>query len=296
MRLGLALLLVILGGYALPASAQEQNPNILKEVIDEDAVAEGLTEDSAGEEPPEMLDLQNIPGWQELGISIDEPVPFNIRKEAMKEAALSYGARGGLARRTFEIRAEIERRETYMDKVYDFRQLLIAAPSGLMIEPPIVSESLDALLISNSGTEAAVADTVYNINRNARIVSAARTWRQYMERDWGKVEPPPDILRPRDAEERKYWRDLIAQGWAEGYRQADEVFEQDLLELNAHFQGMVRYKQLLAKGLVTPPYTIMVDRGVSGGGEEMKIGDRAVRMTGLPTLTPKTQQWLPVNP
>ncbi|MBI1327288.1 MAG: type IV secretion system protein DotC [Alphaproteobacteria bacterium] len=257
---------------------------------------EGLTEDSSGEIPPNLLDLQEIPGWQEKGVSQDEPVPFNIRKEAMKEAALSFGARGGLARRTFEIRAEIERRRNYLDKVYDFRQLLIAAPSGLVIEPPIVSESLDALLISNSGTEAAVADTIYNINRNARIVSAARTWRQYLERDWGKVEPPPDILRPRDNEERQYWRELISQGWAEGYKQADEVFEQDLLELNAHFQGMVRYKQLLAKGMITPPYTMMVDRGVSGGGEEMKVGDRAIRMTGLPTLTPRTKEWQPVNP
>ncbi|MFO4987361.1 type IV secretory system conjugative DNA transfer family protein, partial [Salmonella enterica subsp. enterica serovar 1,4,[5],12:i:-] len=77
--------------------------------------------------------------------------------------ALSYGARGGLAWRTYQIRTEMETRARYLDKVFDFRQLLIPAPSGLMIEPPIIGEAVDAMLINKGGQEAAVADRVYNI-------------------------------------------------------------------------------------------------------------------------------------
>ena len=40
------------------------------------------------------------------------------------------------------------------------------------------------MVIKNGGSEAAVADTVLDINKNAKIVSAARNWRQYLIQVW----------------------------------------------------------------------------------------------------------------
>lgn len=222
-------------------------------------------------------------------------LPIDIRNDAMREAALSYGARGGLAWRTYQIRQEMETRSRYLDKVFDFRQLLIAAPSGLLIEPPIIGESVNAMIIDNGGQEAAVADRVYNIGRNARIVSTARTWRAYLERQWGGVSPPPDILLPVTKEDQKKWDDWFDEGWKAGVEQADEIFQADLNKLTADYQGMVRYRTLLSQGMVSPPYALQVDRGVTGGGNEMRVGDRAVSITGQPALQTETQQWSPVN-
>lgn len=223
----------------------------------------------------------------------DKPaLPMDIRNDAVKESALSYGARGGLAWRTYQIRQEMETRSRYLDQVYDFRQLLIAAPSGLLIEPPVIAEAVDAMIIEQGGLEAAVADRVYNIGRNARIVSAPRTWRAYLERQWGdEVTPPPDILRPETADERKKWEDWFDRGWKAGVEQADEIFQADLNKLTADYQGMVRYRTLLSQGMVSPPYALQVDRGVTGGGDEMRVGDRAVSITGLPRLQTGTQEW-----
>ncbi len=225
----------------------------------------------------------------------ESAMPFEIRNDAMREAAMSYGARGGLAWRTYEIRKEIEARARYLDKVYDFRQLLIPAASGLMIEPPIIGESLDAMIINQGGQEAAVADRVYNIGRNARIVSTSRTWRAYLERQWGDVAPPPDILLPVDKEEEKKWDDWFESGWKAGIEQGDEIFQADLNKLTADYQGMVRYRVLLSQGMVSPPYALQVDRGVTGGGNEMRVGDRAVTITGLPALKTEAQEWQPAN-
>ncbi len=245
--------------------------------------------------PPSLRDLQEIPSMSKELIEGDKSLPLDIRKEALKEAALSYGARGGLAARTYEIRRELDTRASYMDKVFDFRQLLIAAPSGLMIEPPVISESLNALIIEGDGQTAAVSDSIYNINANAKIVSAARNWRQYLERDWGSVDDPPEILRPKDKIEREYWRELVEQGWREGYSQADEIFEQDLNMMVADYNGMIRYRQLLTQGMVSPPFALQVDRGVTGGGNLMRVGDRAVKITGQPQLITGHEQWLPAN-
>lgn len=249
----------------------------------------------AQEQPPTLKDLKYIEPLIPVKEEGEEGLPFDLRRDSMKEAALSLGARGGLAWRTYYIRQELKERESYLDRVFDFRQLLIPAPSGLLIEPPVIGESIDAMIIDGGGIEAAVADRVYNISRNAKIVSAPRTWRAYLEREWGGVAPPPDILLPRDEKEREEWIMWVDKGFQEGIDQADEIFQTDLNQLVADYQGMIRYRTLLTQGMVSPPYALQVDRGVTGGGNEMRVGDRAVSITNLPALRPGYQEWKPAN-
>ena len=243
--------------------------------------------------PPTLQEIQNAERKNE---AIEESgMPINIRLDALKEAAVSYGARAGLVARTYEIRLETDKRARYLDKVYNFTQLLVAAPSGLLIEPPIVSEAANAMLIDMDGQQAAVSDRIYNIINNARIVSAPRNWRSYLEREWGDVEPPPDILLPENDEERETWVKYVTLGWEQGSKQANEVFEEDLNLLNADFQGMIRYRMLLSQGMISSPYALQVDRGVTGGGDEMRIGDRAVQITGVPELMTGFEEWQPAS-
>lgn len=246
------------------------------------------------DKPMDLNALINIKRENKI-IDNASPLPLEIKGDAQKEAAISYGARGGLAWRTWHIRNEMETRARYLDKVFDFRQLLIPAPSGLLIEPPVIGEAMDAMLIDNRGMEAAVADRVLNIGQNARIVSAPRTWRSYLERQWGVIESPPDILRPSTRAERELWEQNIRKGWDLGIAQADEIFQADLNKLVADYQGMVRYRSLLAQGMVSPPYALQVDRGVTGGGDEMRIGDRALSLTELPKLQTRVEEWQSVN-
>ena len=244
--------------------------------------------------PMSLRQLQNLEKESPLGEE-EAGLPLDIRRDAIKEAAISLGARGGLAWKSYDIRQELERRSRSLDKVFNFRQLLIAAPSGLLIEPPIISESINDMLIESDGQQAAVSDRMYNIINNARIVSTARTWRTYLERDWGEVIPPPDVLRPEDEEERALWTELVSKGWEEGVRQADEIFQDDLNMLTADFEGMIRYRTLLTQGMVSQPYALQVDRGITGDGNEMRIGDRAIQITGVPELMTGSNEWQPAN-
>ena len=151
------------------------------------------------------------------------------------------------------------------------------------------------MIIDSSGQNAAVADQVLNIGRNARIVSAPRTWRAYLERQWGDVSPPPDILRPENPLERDQWNAAVAEGWKAGVQQADDIFQTDLNKLVADYQGMIRYRTLLSQGMVSPPYALQTDRGVTGGGSEMRVGDRALTITAPPALKPQYNQWSPAD-
>ena len=246
---------------------------------------------AASPPPPILKDLQEQKGGI-LDTGKAEEIGLQIRNDALREAALSYGARGGLAYRTFEIQRRLAEYDTSLTKIFDFGRLLVAGPSALLIEPPIVSEAQRAVLVNGGGQQAAVADRVYRINRAARIVTAARNWRLYMERDWGVVDPPPGLLLPRTEEERKQWRKLVSEGWTAGVQQAEETFESDLDRLTNDFVGMVRYRELLAQGMISAPYALHEDRGVTGGGTEMRVGDRGVAITGPSALIPRSDKWI----
>ncbi len=221
---------------------------------------------------------------------LDE-VDLDIRRDAQRQAALSFGARGGLAKRNYEINESLRGYEDAMDRVFDFRRLLIHAPSGMMIEPPIIRESIDALTVIDNGMEAAVSDKIYNISKNAKITTAPRNWREYLRHDWSEVKPPPSILWPRDEAEEIRWSNWVSEGFEQGYTQAEEMFDANLARLTSDFNGMVRYKMLLAKGLVSSPFATHEDRGVTGGGEEMRIGDRAIRITQPSAFNTHPEDW-----
>lgn len=247
--------------------------------------------------PPSLAEMQDlqVAAVGQKKEEANEDLNPEIRMEGLKEAALSYGARGGLASRTYEIRETLLKKEAYLDRIYDFKRLLITAPSGLMIEPPVISEAEDAMIIGEQGQTAAVADRVYNINVDAQIVAAPRNWRAYLERDWGDVTPPPAILYPETESERTFWLNALKEGWEQGVAQANEVFQADLDRLNADFRGMIRYRMLLAQGIVSAPFTLQTDRGITGGGKEMRVGDRALQITGPSQLQTGAYQWQPAS-
>jgi len=252
-------------------------------------------DNSVSPPPPSLSDLQNEAAPAEDDSPKTNTIGLRIRVDATREAALSYGARGGLAHRTFEIQRRLAEYDASLSKAFNFSRLLIAAPSGLLIEPPIVSEAQQAVLVNAGGQAAAVADRIYRINRVARIVTAARDWRLYLERDWGRVDPPAAILLPKTDEEKAAWAAYVRQGWEQGIKQAEETFESDVDRMTNDYTGMVRYRELLAQGMISKPYALADDRGVTGGGTEMRVGDRGVTITGQSSLISKSSAWIPAN-
>jgi defect in organelle trafficking protein DotC len=267
--------------FGMPAVVKEPNP------LDEMPV------------PPPMEHLQNINQTEGQNISDDlvtKKMSIDMRRESQREAALSYGARGGLAKRAYEIMEEMRGYEATLDKVFNFRALLIRAPSGLLIEPPMIRESLDATVITEGGNEAAVADQILKINKQAKIVTAPRDWRQYLEMDYAPViVPPPRVLWPKNAKEQASWNGWVKQGWKEGYEQGEQIFEANIAQMVADYSGMVRYRMLLAEGKVSQPYALQEDRGVTGGRNEMRVGDRALRITGPSQFLTGADLWKPAD-
>lgn len=252
--------------------------------------------------PPELDRLQDVHKTHGTTYNVtdaeieEELLNLDIRRDAQREAALSYGARGGLAKRQYQVAERLDDFEQVMDGVFNFRALLVRAPSGLLIEPPIVRESLDNILITNDGNEAAVADQILDINKQAKIVAAARDWRNYLTPEYEtEITPPPRVLWPKDDKEQMEWNSWVKQGWTAGYNQGEETFETNLNQLVSDYNGMVRYRTLLAEGKISAPYAMHEERGVTGGKNLMRVGDRALRITGPSEFLTGSQEWKPAD-
>lgn len=253
--------------------------------------------------PPEMDRLQQVHTTYGTSYSVSDDligkeIALDMRKDAQREAALSYGARGGLAKRSYQIMERLRGFEPIFDKVFSFRQLLIKAPSGMLIEPPIVKETLDSMVITEGGNEAAVTDQLLKISKQAKIVSAPREWRQYLWMTYtAEITPPPRVLWPKDATEQAQWNEWVRQGWEEGYHQGDDIFERNLNQLVSDYNGMVRYRMMLAQGKVSQPYAMQEDRGITSANNrsEMRVGDRALRITGPSQFLTGAEEWKPAD-
>ena len=233
-----------------------------------------------GEAPPSLEALQDTRPNDQKGDGLKPG-----RAEELRAAAHVFGARGGLAGRSFAINEMLRRYEAELDTTYDFRSLVLPVGNGqTLMRPPIVSQAQMAFALGENGQVARETACVYEITREAQLTSAPPNWRTYLVRSWSKPERPADAALPRTDKEVEYWNKWVAEGWADGERQAVDIFLSDLGRLQRDITGMARYRVLLRAGRVEEPRVVFQTRAATGGRDTLHLDDRTIRITDQPGL------------
>lgn len=214
-----------------------------------------------------------------------------LRRPAMQEAATAYGARSGLAYASRAINKKLEAGAANLTRTYNFQGLMIQGPNGVMVNPPVIVEAVDAWESFDAGKTLRVADTVYEIVEQARFSSVAPMWQTYLISNFEEAPVPPDALLPRDEAEKGRWAQWVTDGWKKGEEQAQETFQSNLDRLNRDYTGMIRYRVLLEEGKVSAPVMAEGNLGNTGTGQDMRINDRAIRITQDPSLQVNPTGW-----
>jgi len=238
-------------------------------------------------------DTDSIENLQKMG----NPANHNTSKEAeakkiryvaIQETALSVGAQSGLAWRSKHIDEQLQKQKNTLDGIYNFNALIL----DNNVLPPVLLEGRNILNLSDPNT-IRIADRQYKIAKQARFVTTAPNWRQYLWMDYEKPEKPNETLLPQDVTEQRLWEYYVTIGWNEGAKQADIIFSNNIARLKEEFNGMLLYRKLLAQNMVSPPYVAATDLGVTGDSSEIHIDDRVLRITALPGLNPDSGGWRP---
>ena len=250
----------------------------------------GAAEDPlvVGTEPPPSLEaLQATRPGDENGNGLEPG-----RADMVRTAGLTYGAQGGLAARSFAINEMLRRYPAQLDAAYDFRTLVLPVGSGqTLMRPPIVSAAQMAFALGEGGQVARETSCIYQITRSAQLASAPPNWRLFLVRSWSPPRRPTDGVLPRTKQEVAYWNKWVAEGWAQGEKQAVEIFLSDLGRLERDIVGMARYRVLLRAGLVEPPKMAFRRRAVEGGRDSLHVGDQTIRITDQPGLNGNIRRW-----
>lgn len=220
------------------------------------------------------------------GVKDGEAAIGALRAHALRETALSLGARGGLAERALQINGTLLNYEPLLDKVFQFNGMLL----DNNVLPPVLVEARNTLNLSG-GDAIRAADRTYKILSQAKFISAAPTWREYLLMSYDIPTMPDRSLLPRNKPERIMWENDLEEGWRAGLQQAELIFVENINRLVRDYKGMILYRNLLAQRIVSEPYIATLDMGVTGGGNDMTVNDRLLRITSFPQLQADSSSW-----
>ena len=241
----------------------------------------------AAEPPPDLAALYELaPDGGGPSVKFAE----EKRHGAMRLAALGFGARAGLARRSWEIGAMLERLAPPLSAIYRFADLMLRE-HGFMVQPPVLAETRRAFRLGRGQARAASAWLVLRIVEPERIVSAPPHWRDYLVRSWRTPEAPLAALFPRTAPETALWGQWLAEGWAHGTALGGDIFAADLDRLNRTFEGVVRWHRLHLAGMVSAPGLTAVHAAATGHERLLRIGETSVRLDKRASFNLDTRAW-----
>lgn len=212
-----------------------------------------------------------------------------IRMEALKSAAMSLGACGGLAWEANIINNSLNSEGTFLDQAFDFNWLLLDHD----VLPPVLTQSNNTLNLADDQT-LRIDEKTYQIIKAARFVTAPPNWRDYLWMQFDKPAMPSRSLLPQSRPEAEIWNHYIREGWVNGVEQAQAIFAANLNRLKRDMLGIVLYRILLAEHMVSAPFVASADLGVTGDATQLRINDQVMRITAQSALQPDSKKWKPV--
>jgi len=229
--------------------------------------------------PPPKVDVNPNPAEQ----------MSQMREDALKDVAMSVGAQSGLHWRSVRINEVLKQHSKELDITYDFNQLIL----DKNVLPPVLTEGRKTLNLDSPDT-IRLADQTYQIVTQAKFVTTPPTWRDYLWMDYPQPAVPDKGVLPHNNLEKKAWQKLAQKGWEEGIRQADIIYSENLSRLERDYKGMVLYRKLRTQNIVSAPFVSTKELGVTGGGSNMNVNDKVLKITALPALQPNSKRWRPV--
>jgi defect in organelle trafficking protein DotC len=210
----------------------------------------------------------------------------HLRQQALQDVARSIGIKHGLNNQLKNINNAITQKEVFLEKIYNFTPYLIYN----RVVPPVITEARD-LYNQDSDVAVRLSGAIYKIERQARLVSVAPNWREYLNFPVMKVNIEPGTLLPKNAQEKTVWSQAMSQGWLEGTTQANDMLAQSIDRLNRDYIGIIRFHRFAKEGKVTLPVLSESKFEMTKNAEKMVLDEQLLRLTVLPDFQTTMKDW-----
>ncbi len=211
-----------------------------------------------------------------------------MRKEALQEVAQQMGLAAGMNYQLKLKKKDFDAQAEELDQLYDFSNPIVLIANGVLA--PVLVEG-NANYSKNSDDEVLISDKKYKIESRAKFVSQYPTWRTYIRFSYPTIDEIPDAYVPKNDVEKRVWDEAVKEGWTQGIRQADLSVQESYDRMVRDYKGMIKYKQLLVQGLISPTVVAKANLGVTGGGNEMDVNTQVFRIQEHSGLVPNKREW-----
>lgn len=265
--------------YRSNVEVEIEQPLSFKEVRDLSApsLSSMLIEQDSGLTPEEQIQKEykkNAPDGREQAIML----------EGMK-----FGSQSALYERLTKYNNLLEANKFELGRVFNFAPLLLA---GGRVVPPVVDEMSDLQMVENQYTRRTVKKS-YKIIEQARVVDTPINWRHYLSVSVSKPTMPSKFALPIKGNQReeKIWANAVAKGWEAGLKQANNIMIQNTRKLERDYVGMLRYKIMLSKNMISSPIPSNVNLGVTSDESTLNIGEVIFEVVELPAFNKAAETW-----
>ena len=204
------------------------------------------------------------------------------RLDAVRMVAKSTGISHGRRWRQRKINQWLKEKNEFFATVFNFEQILL---DGVYL-PPRVDQVKGHVEKTQDGALRFTHQS-YRIASEPTLVTDVPTYLNYLYQRVDPIEPPNRLALPKEGTgEVQAWQEAILEGWKIGVRQANLEFEADKNLLVRDYSGMMRYLDLVAKGLISKPDLSAQNFGVmiSADGKRLNLSDEVVAIEREPTF------------
>lgn len=214
------------------------------------------------------------------------------RVRAVRQVGLAAGIHHGRRWRQRQINDWLSDRRKELSMTFNFEQVLI---DGVYLPPRV--EEVKAHVEKTEAGNLRFIRHAYRLASAPELVVSPPTFLNYLYQIPDPVDPPNTLGLPVSGTgEVRAWRDAVIEGWKVGVDQASAEFEADLNLLQRDFGGMLRYLDLVYKGLITLPRLDSDDSGIviSADGRSLNLGDEIVTIEQAPRFQHQ-ELWEPLG-
>ena len=212
-----------------------------------------------------------------------------MRPNAIRETVYTSAFQRSVQHYYGKINDLMERIVPEMDKAFDFRGLMY--PENVL--PAVIQKADDSYKIQNRRTSVET-ESSYRIRDQARVVTLAPNWRDYLWQEFSAIKTINENLYPHNKEEMQIWCKAVEDGWTDGKEHAVITFQTGLNLMIRDYRGIIQAHILEANQMIEPP-TIAIGRKpavIGENGTTLDIDQRIVRLTTETRFT-RLGSWSP---
>lgn len=224
-----------------------------------------------------------------VSVSLGSQGIKDMRLRIMRRTAYTLGVQSGAHWREQQVNAILHRHAASLDKIFDFRPLLLDHGQVL---PPVIDVVHGAIRL-DSPTSGSSVVTTYRIEAPARLVSLPPNWRSWLILHFPPLTRVSRLLLPKTDAQKKVWAREAAKGWAVGIQEYNAAYAARLHSLERDYIGIVRYTILARQHIISVPQFATGNLGIQIHGHQLDIGQRLFRISWPSGFTPATH-WHPV--